>query len=206
MNFIVDFARTLIAWIFRIVCGTTVFYRGSGPDLRQRIFYANHSSHLDFILLWSALPSEIRCRTRPVAAADYWLSSALKKFLAVKIFQAVLIDRKSGNPEAALQIMLEAIDRGDSLIIFPEGTRSLDGEMQQFKSGLFYLHQARPNISLLPVYLENLNRILPKGDFILVPLLSKVIIGDELRVPQGIDKTDFLNISSNSLLQLKDAT
>ena len=206
MNFIVNFARTVIAGFFRVLCGTSVFYQDSPPDQSQRIFYANHSSHLDFILLWSVLPSEIRYQTRPVAAADYWLSSKLKRFLAVKIFQAVLIDRKAANPEAALKTMLTALDQGHSLIIFPEGTRSLDGEVQQFKSGLFYMHQARPNISLQPVYLDNLNRILPKGDFILVPLLSKVIIGRKLTVPASIDKPEFLQLSTSALLQLKDAT
>lgn len=203
MNYLIGFARNLIAALFRILCGTGTIWRCSALSPGQRIFYANHSSHLDFVLLWAALPNEIRQRTRPVAAADYWLSSPLKRFLAETVFQAVLIDRKSGEPQEKQRQMVQALDEGSSLIIFPEGTRSFNGELQAFKSGLYYLYQARPNVRLVPVYLENLNRILPKGEFILVPLLSKVTIGAELLPAADLDKNGFLELSRNALLELR---
>ena len=208
MSYLLRLTRNFIASLFRVLCGTSTFFQAADSQLSQavqaqRIYYANHSSHLDFILLWSVLPNEVRQQTRPVAAADYWLSSALKRFLAVKVFQAVLIDRKSGTPEKAMEIMLTALDHGSSLIIFPEGTRSPKGELQPFKSGLYYLHQARPNIPLVPVYLENLNRILPKGEFIVVPLLSTVTIGSELSGLASLDKSAFLEATTNALISLK---
>ena len=88
--------------------------------------------------------------------------------------------------------MLDALDRGESLIVFPEGTRSPDGELQEFKPGLYHVARARPQVPLVPVWLENLNRILPKGEALLVPLLARIAVGAPLHLLPGETKTDFL--------------
>jgi 1-acyl-sn-glycerol-3-phosphate acyltransferase len=157
------------------------------------IFFANHSSHLDFAVLWAALPRDERRRTRPVAGRDYWEATPLRRWIARRVFCAVLIERQkvtaASNP---LVLMLAALDTGRSLIVFPEGTRSTDGVMHDFKPGLFHLARARPAIPLVPVYLENLNRMLPKGDIMAVPLIASVTVGPPLHLDADENKLDFL--------------
>jgi 1-acyl-sn-glycerol-3-phosphate acyltransferase len=161
----------------------------SGPC----IFFANHSSHLDFAVIWSVLPSPQRARTRPVAGRDYWGKTAFRRWLAGRVFRAVLIERQkvtvACNP---MQEMLDAIDAGASLIVFPEGTRSADGNLHPFKSGLYHLARARPQLPLVPVYLNNLNRVLPKGEWLMVPLIVNVSVGSALQLDEGEAKPAFL--------------
>lgn len=183
----------LIASFARLLAGATVRYAGYKPAEGQRIYFANHSSHLDFVVLWSALPSPERSRTRPVAGSDYWDGSALKRFLAREVFRAVLVDRtgktKERNP---VEDMVAALDAGDSLIIFPEGTRGDGTAIAPFKSGIFHVASRKPEVDLVPVMVENLNRILPKGEIVPVPLLSSITLGAPLRLGAGEPKEDFL--------------
>ncbi|HEY3837118.1 MAG TPA: lysophospholipid acyltransferase family protein, partial [Bryobacteraceae bacterium] len=157
------------------------------------IYFANHSSHLDFILLWSALPFKLRRRTRPVAAADYWFQGNFRQFLIRRVFNGVSVERQgrvSGvNP---LQPMLDALDGGDSLILFPEGTRGSGEELQPFKSGIFHLAKHRPDIELVPVWMENCYRVMPKGSFLPVPLLCSVRFGAPTRLGGGETRPEFL--------------
>ena len=88
----------------------------------HRVYFANHNSHGDFILLWISLPYEVRKQTRPVAGKDYWTKGAIRRFLANKVFNMLLIERNSQDPQAAIRQMTEALEN-DSLILFPEGTR-----------------------------------------------------------------------------------
>lgn len=154
----------ILAFSTRFLTGGTPRWRGCLPEKRQRIYFANHTSNLDFVLLWSALPTALRCRTRPVGAQDYW-STPIRSYLAKKVFRAVLIERqrvtRTNNP---LTPMLSALADGDSLIIFPEGTRLPGDELGEFKPGLHYLAAARPDVELIPVFIDNLNRVLPKGE------------------------------------------
>jgi 1-acyl-sn-glycerol-3-phosphate acyltransferase len=165
----------------------------SEPVHAQTIYFANHTSHLDFLLLWSALPATLRARTRPVAAADYWKKSALRQYLAARVFRAVLIERERVTREHhPLRPMLDALEAGDSLIIFPEGTRTPDGTMGEFKSGLYHLAQHRPEVTLVPVYIDNLSRVLPKGEVLPVPLLCSLRFGAPLARTAGEGKQEFL--------------
>ena len=144
--------------------------QGFPVDLRtlpqaQRIYYFNHTSHLDTILVWAALPSRLRLLTRPLAAQDYWLASPFRKFCADCLFNAIFVSRETAEPQARSQQILKIADEmgtGYSLMMAPEGTRGL-GPLQPFKSGLFHLSQARPDVELIPVCLENVERFLPKG-------------------------------------------
>ncbi|MFA6955362.1 MAG: lysophospholipid acyltransferase family protein [Thermoanaerobaculia bacterium] len=183
----------LIAGFARLLAGATVRYAGYKPAAGQRIYFANHSSHLDFVVLWSALPSTERSKTRPVAGSDYWDNSAIKRYLAREVFRAVLVDRtgktKDRNP---VEDMVAALDAGDSLIIFPEGTRGDGTAIAPFKSGVFHVATRKPDVDLVPVMIENLNRILPKGEVVPVPLLSSITLGPPLRLGAGETKEDFL--------------
>lgn len=188
----------------RLVSGARARWVGCEPHPRQRIYFANHTSHLDTLVLWSALPPSLRPLTRPVAARDYWGVSAPRRFLAERIFNAVLIDRvpfvSSANP---LTAMLQGLGNQNSLIMFPEGTRSLTGEPGTFKSGLFHLARERSDVELVPVFIENLNRILPKGTYLPVPLLGGVTIGTPIRLDAGEDKVDFLARARAAVLGLR---
>jgi 1-acyl-sn-glycerol-3-phosphate acyltransferase len=179
------------------------------PDgsILQRIYFANHTSNLDAPVIWAALPKPLRRRTRPVAARDYWLGDPVRRFFAHRVFKAVLIERKRVTPSSnPLSAMEAALDEGCSLIIFPEGARIADeqGEMRDFKPGLWHLARKRPDVQLVPVHLENLNRILPKGDFLLVPLMAAIVFGDPLRLEAGEAKQDFLERARASVKALED--
>lgn len=182
----------IIAAIVRFLAAPSVRWAGEEHD-RSRVYFANHTSHLDAVVLWAALPVEIRQRTRPVAAKDYWSKGLVKPFLAKHVFHAVLIERSrvtvENNP---LKFLFEVLDRGDSLIIFPEGTRSATGEMQAFKSGLYHIARERTQVELVPVHIDNMNRILPKGEFLPVPLMSCITFGKAMRLEAGESKGAFL--------------
>jgi 1-acyl-sn-glycerol-3-phosphate acyltransferase len=196
----------------RLISGVQVRWVGSQPDPRQAVYFANHSSHLDFVVLWSALPAEVRAVTRPVAAQDYW-NEGVRRALAVNVFRAVLVARHAGkseaheasaNPLLAVEDMLQAMGDHESLILFPEGTRGTGEEVAAFKSGLYYLCQQRPGLRLIPAYLHNLNRILPKGEFLPVPFLSKLTFGPAMALAGGEDKRTFLARAREAVCRLKE--
>lgn len=200
----------------RFLAGTSVFWTGGAPDERQRIYFANHTSHLDFTVLWSALPPNVRRRTRPVAARDYWEKSALKRFLSASVFHAVLVDRLGGKGGAGedsaaraaaakrtIDTILSEIGDRDSLIVFPEGTRGSGRIPGPFKSGLYHLCRARPDLEAMPVYLDNMNRILPKGESLPVPMLSRAIFGDPMKILPGEGKAEFLDRARDAVVALE---
>lgn len=192
----------------RLLCGASVRWQCDPAATRQRIYYGNHSSHLDFIMIWSALPPRLRASARPVAGRDYWEQGAMRRYLAGNVFRAVLIERGHATAEsarAAIEYMAREMGDRDSLIVFPEGTRSMNGEVGRFKSGIYHLAQRRPDVELVPVFLENLNRILPKGESLPVPMMSRVIFGPPLTADSRDDKAAFLTTARGALLQLKDS-
>jgi len=198
-------ARGAIVFFAHAVTAVQAVWTGTDPTAeRQRVYFANHASHGDFILIWSALPTRIRDRVRPVAGADYWGRGRLRRFVGIQVFNAVLIARNATERQVdPVGQMAEALDEGSSLILFPEGTRNLtDQVLLPFKSGLYHLALARPDIDLVPVWIENLNRVLPKGAFIPVPLMCKVNFGAALRLTNHETKDDFLRRSRNALLSL----
>lgn len=183
----------LIAGFARLITGATARWLVDPRSERQRVYFANHASHADFVTIWAALPPTQRAQTRPVAAADYWTSSRLRRYLAAQVFRALLIDRSGGgDPRAATQQMVDALRDGDSLIIFPEGTRGDGTEIAPFKSGLYHLAIAAPDAELVPVLLENLNRVLPKGETIPVPVIARVTFGEPLAFALGESRESLL--------------
>jgi 1-acyl-sn-glycerol-3-phosphate acyltransferase len=182
------------------------------PATRQRVYFANHTSHLDFVVLWSVLPRKLRTLTRPVAAKDYW-NSGLRKRIAVNAFHAVLVERSGKMAEVdrasaarnTLETLLEALGTESSLIVFPEGTRGNGLEVGPFKSGIYHLWSKRPDLQFVPVYLSNLNRILPKGEFLPVPVISRVIFGPPLELAKDETKESFLEKAHTAVCALREA-
>ncbi len=192
----------LVAVLARLIAGGYVNWR-QPPSTTPCVYFANHTSHLDFVLLWSYLPPELRRRTRPVAARDYWERGPLRRYLSTRIFRAVLIDRSGPEARAAVDRMAEGLAAGDSLILFPEGTRGSGDGIAPFKAGLYHLCAAHPELELVPVSMENLNRVLPKGEFIPVPMVSRVIFGEALSLRDGEPKEAFLARAREALETLR---
>lgn len=186
--------KSLFAVISRFITGANPRWVGGAPDNRQRIYFANHTSHLDALVIWAALPADVRALTRPVAARDYWTKNGLRRYVANEIFNAVLIERRKPTAhDNPLTDMRNALGDGHSLIIFPEGTRQMGTDIGPFKGGLFHLAKDCPQLEFVPVLVENLNRILPKGEFLPVPLLGSVSFGPAIRLEHGEEKIAFLN-------------
>ena len=169
----------------------------------NKVYYANHASHGDFVLVWISLPKTWRMLTQPVAGADYWLGSKLKAFIAEQVFRVLLIDRQS-DPKQAIAAMDGALKEGKSLILFPEGTRNTtdDQVLLPFKSGLYHLARENENVEFVPVWINNINRVLPKGKILPIPLLCDVRIGEVIKKLPDEDKTEFLTRTRQALLNL----
>jgi 1-acyl-sn-glycerol-3-phosphate acyltransferase len=191
----------------RFLTAVRAIWAGVEPVPVQRVYFANHTSNGDFILLWAVLPPRLREVTRPVAALDYWLGTPLRAFVGREVFHAVLIDRRPEARQAdPVAQMAGALDEGASLILFPEGQRNAsDAALLPFKSGLYHLARMRPAVDLVPVWIENLNRVMPKGEIVPVPLLCTVTFGAPLRLAEGEEKAAFLDRASSALLALRPA-
>lgn len=195
----------LLSGTCRLLTGVRTRWVGCQPSMASRIYYANHSSHLDGLVIWSGLPPLMRHFVHPVAAKDYWVKTPFRSYLVNKVFRAVLVDRKGDKPAqnntlAPLESVLES---KHSLIFFPEGTRG-DGEtLSQFKSGLYHLAKKYPDVEVVPVYLENLNRVLPKGSKLVVPVICSAIVGKPLEpIMENENKIDFLQRAKEALEEL----
>ena len=196
---------SFLAFLARLISGASDLWLDCEPLPKQRIYFGNHTSHMDFVVLWSVLPDDVRAQTRPVAAEEYWTTSKLRKYVAAEVFRAVLVDRNSNTVEQRrdqMERMLSGMGKDQSLIIFPEGTRGEGDEVQPFKSGLYHLAKARPEVELVPVFLENLNRVLPKGEYLPVPLLSRVYFGPPLHLQEGESKDAFLERARQAMVKL----
>jgi len=197
-------AGYFLAGLARLITGAQGHWYGCPPMAEQRIYFANHQSHFDWVLIWAALPQDLRTRTRPIAARDYWTASPFKAWITREIFNAVYVSRVRTADEDPLEPLVEALERGDSLVIFPEGTRSNKGEPQAFKAGLYHLAEKFPSVQLIPTWIDNVQRVMPKGEVVPVPILCSVTFGAPLQLGEGEDKHLFLERARDAVVALRE--
>lgn len=194
----------ILVALAKFFSGASVRWVDCEPDECQRVYFANHTSHLDALILWASLPKNLRALTRPVAAQDYWTGGPIRRYLA-NLFNAILIDRKKVKAHnSPVDILNEEIAKTYSVIMFPEGTRTPTGEMQEFKSGLYYLAKKRPDLEFMPVYIDNMNRVMPKGELLPIPLLTCITIGPPLWLEPEESKQAFLSRARQAIINLKE--
>ena len=200
------FMSRLLVIVAKLLSGYSVRWLDCQPDTCQRVYFANHTSHLDALVLWASLPNDVRTLTRPVAAKDYWEGGPVRRHVAAS-FNAILIDRKEIKVhQSPVDLMIREMGNTFSLIVFPEGGRNSSDERGRFKSGLYYLAKKRPDLELVPVYLDNMNRILPRGEVLPVPLLSCITIGEPIWLENGEGKAEFLRRARQSIIDIREAT
>lgn len=203
----------ITAWIIdRSLSAFVSFITGVRPkfegDLNftpeKKVYFANHASHGDFVLVWISLPIAWRKVVRPVAGADYWLAGGIRRFIIQNVFNALLIARNGNDPKAITQQMSEVLAQNSSLIIFPEGTRNTDDKtiLLPFKSGIYHLAQANPDVKFVPIWIDNINRVLPKGKLVPVPIICDVFIGEEMQLQPNEEKNEFLQRAREAMLAL----
>ena len=201
-----DLMGLLLSLLARLITGTQGHWKGCPPTAEQRIYFANHQSHFDWVLIWAALPKDLRATTRPIAARDYWTSSAFKHWITREVFHAVYVARTRTDDQDPLEPLMEALKHGNSLVIFPEGTRSNKGEPQAFKSGLYHLAEQFPQVQLVPAWIDNVQRVMPKGEVVPVPILCTVTFGAPLHLGVGEDKRAFLDRARAAVVALRPRT
>ena len=242
----------LLLGIVRLLTGSQARWYGCPPKAEQRIYFANHQSHADMVLIWAALPEELRSITRPIAAKDYWTKTPFRQWITTAVFNAVYVDRQAtpvrptapvatdavtlaaaeadtalaGGPDPSpdapprppspeelraalpesdpLAPLVRALESGDSIVIFPEGTRGHGDEPQPFKSGLFKLAQMFPQVVLVPAWINNVQRVMPKGEVVPVPILCSVTFGAPIALEAGEERRPFLDRARRAVMALRD--
>ena len=198
----------LVAWfllgLVRLLTGAQARWHGCPPKAEQRIYFANHQSHADLVMIWAALPAELRSITRPVAAKDYWTKTPLRQWITTAVFNAVYVDRARTGDQDPLEPLAQALDQGDSIILFPEGTRGHEEEPQPFKAGLYNLAQRFPQVVLVPAWIHNVQRVMPKGEVVPVPILCSVTFGAPIQLEAGEERRAFLDRARAAVIALRE--
>jgi 1-acyl-sn-glycerol-3-phosphate acyltransferase len=197
--------RALILAVVRLSTGVRSHGTWGKPSDAQCVYFANHTSLGDFLLIWTVMPAGLRYQTRTVAALDYWGTSWLRRFVAQDVFNAVLISRAADTSQpAALDVMAQALRQGQSLIIFPEGTRNTsDQPITPFKNGLYHLAQDFPAASFTPIWLDNARHVMPKGAWLPVPMVCSVHVGSPLKLVASESSQAFLARAQDAVLNLR---
>lgn len=197
--------RLVLLGLIRLLTGAQARWQGCPPKAEQRIYFANHQSHADLILMWAALPEELRSITRPIAAKDYWTKTPFKKWITTAVFNAIYVDRVKTSEQDPLEPLVEALTNGDSIILFPEGTRGNQDEPQNFKSGLYNLAQKFPDVVLVPAWINNVQRVMPKGEVVPVPILCSVTFGAPISLGSEEDRGHFLARARQAVMALRES-
>jgi 1-acyl-sn-glycerol-3-phosphate acyltransferase len=198
----------LMSWfllaLIRILTGSQARWVGCPPKAEQRIYFANHQSHADLILIWAALPRELRSIVRPIAAQDYWTKTPFREWITTAVFNAVYVSRERTAGEDPLEPLIDALKNGDSIILFPEGTRGHAEEPAAFKAGLYNLAQRFPDVVLVPTWINNVQRVMPKGEVVPVPVLCSVTFGAPIKLDAGEERRIFLERARDCVIALRD--
>ena len=229
--------------LVRVLTGSQARWYGCPPKAEQRIYFANHQSHADLVMIWAALPEELRSITRPIAARDYWTKTPFRQWITTAVFNAIYVERQAATPPTApaaavvadsaqpggpdpaseappppspealraalpegdpLAPLVRALESGDSIIIFPEGTRGHGDDPQPFKSGLFRLAQMFPHVVLVPAWINNVQRVIPKGEVVPVPILCSVTFGAPIALEPGEERRPFLDRARRAVMALRE--
>ena len=190
--------------LIRVLTGAQARWHGCPPKAEQRIYFANHQSHADLVLMWAALPHELRAITRPIAAKDYWTKTPFKQWITTAVFNAIYVDRERREGVDPLEPLIEALKHGDSIILFPEGTRGHTGEPQAFKAGIYNLALQFPQVVLVPAWINNVQRVMPKGEVVPVPILCSVTFGAPMQLAADEDRHAFLDRARHAVMELRN--
>ncbi len=190
--------------LIRVLTGAQARWYGCPPKAEQRIYFANHQSHADLMMIWAALPKELRVRTRAIAARDYWTKTPFRQWLTTAVFNVIYVARDRSAEEDPLEPLFEALNHGDSIILFPEGTRGNAEEPQAFKAGLYNLALKFPGIELVLAWINNVQRVMPKGEVVPVPVLCSVTFGAPLHLQDGEERRAFLDRARQAVIALRD--
>ena len=185
----------LVAWpICLVVLGMNVRHRNRLPRHGPAIVTPNHNSHLDTLAMLTLFPWRQIPKVRPVAAADYFMKSGLMGWFSLNFVGIIPIARKrSGDGGDPLAGCCEALERGEILIIFPEGTRGEPERMQELKSGVAVLASRFPEVPVVPIFMHGLGKAMPKGALVPVPFFVDVYVGQPMRWNEdGGDKRAFM--------------
>ena len=188
----------------RLLTGAQARWHGCPPKAEQRIYFANHQSHVDLVMIWAALPRDLRHLTRAIAAKDYWTRTPFRRWLTTAVFNVVYVSRERNGDEDPLEPLVQALRQGDSLILFPEGTRGHHEEPQAFKAGLYNLAQRFPQVVLVPAWIKNVQHVLPKGEVVPVPVLCSVTFGAPLQLQPDEDRHHFLDRARQAVIALRE--
>ncbi len=189
----------------RIVIGLRYFNNDNLRNIKQFILIANHNSHMDTMAIMSAIPHRFIHKVHPVAARDFFGKNLFQKILMRYLVNATLIRRDRDNKERdPIDDMDKMLKKKRSLILFPEGSRGVAGKMSNFKKGLGYLVQKNPKISVIPVYLENIYKTLPKGKRLILPYNCSIKFGDPIKF-SSLEMNDILKTAKIELLKTKDS-
>ena len=198
----------LMGWfllsLIRVLTGSQARWHGCPPKAEQRIYFANHQSHADLVMIWAALPKDLRNVTRAIAAREYWTKTPFKQWITTAVFNVIYVSRERAADEDPLEPLMDALANGDSIILFPEGTRGHTGEPQAFKAGLYNLALKFPNVVLVPAWINNVQHVLPKGEVVPVPVLCSVTFGAPMQLQAGEERRAFLERARNAVIALRD--
>jgi 1-acyl-sn-glycerol-3-phosphate acyltransferase len=190
--------------LIRVLTGAQARWIGCPPKAEQRIYFANHQSHADLVLIWAALPRDLRGLTRPIAARDYWTKTPFRQWITTRVFNAIYVSRERSATEDPLEPLIDALDKGDSIILFPEGTRGHAEEPRAFKAGLYNLALRFPQVVLVPTWINNVQRVMPKGEVVPVPVLCSVSFGQPVQLGDGEERRVFLDRARSAVMALRD--
>ena len=190
--------------LIRVLTGSQARWHGCPPKAEQRIYFANHQSHADLVMIWAALPKDLRNVTRAIAAREYWTKTPFKQWITTAVFNVIYVSRERTADEDPLEPLMEALANGDSIILFPEGTRGHTGEPQAFKAGLYNLALKFPNVVLVPAWINNVQHVLPKGEVVPVPVLCSVTFGAPMQLQAEEDRRAFLERARDAVIALRD--